>query len=808
MFRRVQPKPGTANTEISDVRFFGDFLANPRRYVGTMRARIAAMLACAAAQRKAADLDHERYRLLVASLFGSPATLVLGAIIGALLPYFSWSVSGQRVFVVLTVAALVTLALRVVTIIRFRLGSRSSDQIDQIKRWDREYFVGATAASIILGLNGYFALTHTHATALHVITIASTIAFASGYVARNAGRPNFVFVQLFGSCVPPAVGLFLADEPHFQAIGYFMILFIVTSVTITLSINRNLLELAAAHKRTRTLAETLRHQNITLDSALNSMTRGLVMFDADLRLEICNSNFAELYTLPKDATGPGTPLEVIASALVEGHVLAPASAGDVAALCRRVLDMRQPATLEIMTERGQAFVISVDLTPDNGILMLTEDATARKAIAAQIERMARFDSLTGLANRFTFNEALRRACHAVNDQAFAVLYIDLDNFKHINDSLGHDSGDRLLTAMARRLSGFSRQGDLLARLGGDEFVVLHSGGSAQSAHDLAQRIINSMTAPFEIEGNTIYVTTSIGIAMSPEHGSDPMEVLRASDIALYAAKAAGRNTVAKFDPSMAEALCQRREIENDLREACQTGRLFLHYQPIVELATGRVTSCEALMRWKHPTKGMIPPDVFIPIAEQTGLIAEMGSWVIRQACMDAANWPEHIAISVNISAFQFKDPKRLIDTVKDALLMSRLDPNRLELEVTESLLIEDRKTTLEAIRALRRIGVRFSLDDFGAGYSSLAYLARYPFSRVKIDRSFAENVTSDTPSRSIIEAVCQLARRLGLHVVVEGIETEEQRREVVKLGAEQAQGYLFGRPEAADVLMPRLLKAA
>jgi diguanylate cyclase (GGDEF)-like protein len=472
-----------------------------------------------------------------------------------------------------------------------------------------------------------------------------------------------------------------------------------------------------------------------------------------------------------------------------------------------VLDMRQPATLEVMTERGQAFVISVDLTPDSGILMLTEDATARKAIAAQIERMARIDSLTGLANRFTFNEALRKACHAANELEFAVLYIDLDNFKHINDSLGHDSGDRLLAAMAKRLSGFSRQGDLLARLGGDEFVVLHS-GPTESALDLAQRIINSMAAPFEIEGSTIYVTTSIGIASAPEHGSDPMDILRASDIALYAAKAAGRNALAKFDPSMAEALVQRREVENDLREACHTGRLFLHYQPIIDLATGRVTSCEALMRWKHPLKGMIPPDVFIPIAEQTGLIAEMGSWVIRQACMDAANWPEQIAVSVNISAFQFKDPKRLIDTVKDALLMSRLEPSRLELEVTESLLIEDRRSTLEAIRSLRRIGVRFSLDDFGAGYSSLAYLARYPFSSVKIDRSFAENVTSDTPSRSIIEAVCQLARRLGLHVVVEGIETEEQRRAVEKLGAEQAQGYLFGRPEAADVLMPRLLRAA
>jgi diguanylate cyclase (GGDEF)-like protein len=754
-----------------------------------------------------ANRDLESYRLLVASLFSSPASILISNVVGIFVPFFCWSSTGLDIFFYTGSFAAFIVALRTLTIFRYRRANHAADSWADVAAWDREYFFGATTYSCTLGFNCFYALAFTENVPAHIITIVSAIAYSSGYVARNAGRPTFVIFQLLSFCLPMAAGLFIAADTHYQIIGAFILLYIITNIAITFSINRNLLALAAAHKRTRALAETLRHKNITLDSALNSMTRGLAMFDADLRLEICNSNFMDLYALPKDVAGAGTPLEVLASALIESHVLSPASAGDVAALCRRVLDMRQPATLEVMTERGQAFVISVDLTPDSGILMLTEDATARKAIAAQIERMARIDSLTGLANRFTFNEALRKACHAANELEFAVLYIDLDNFKHINDSLGHDSGDRLLAAMAKRLSGFSRQGDLLARLGGDEFVVLHS-GPTESALDLAQRIINSMAAPFEIEGSTIYVTTSIGIASAPEHGSDPMDILRASDIALYAAKAAGRNALAKFDPSMAEALVQRREVENDLREACQTGRLFLHYQPIIDLATGRVTSCEALMRWKHPLKGMIPPDVFIPIAEQTGLIAEMGSWVIRQACMDAANWPEQIAVSVNISAFQFKDPKRLIDTVKDALLMSRLEPSRLELEVTESLLIEDRRSTLEAIRSLRRIGVRFSLDDFGAGYSSLAYLARYPFSSVKIDRSFAENVTSDTPSRSIIEAVCQLARRLGLHVVVEGIETEEQRRAVEKLGAEQAQGYLFGRPEAADVLMPRLLRAA
>jgi predicted signal transduction protein with EAL and GGDEF domain len=337
---------------------------------------------------------------------------------------------------------------------------------------------------------------------------------------------------------------------------------------------------------------------------------------------------------------------------------------------------------------------------------------------------------------------------------------------------------------------------------------MHPNCTAEMAQGLGRRIVDIMSLPFEIEAVTIYVTTSVGVAVAPDHGTVPIDVLRASDIALYSAKGAGRNRIAMFAPSMADALNQRREIENDLREAVHTGALFLNYQPIVDINTGRFVSCEALMRWRHPTKGFIGPDVFIPIAEQTGLIAQMGSWVIQQACMDAVTWPDDITVSVNISAFQFKDANRLIESVKDALLISRLAPNRLELEVTESLLIEDQKSTLETIRALRRIGVRFSLDDFGTGYSSLGYLAHYPFSKVKIDRSFAKNVTTDTPSRSIIEAVCGLANRLGLRVVVEGIETEEQRQEVKALGAELAQGYLFGRPETLDNIMPRILRAA
>lgn len=754
------------------------------------------------------ELDFASYKLLVDSFFSSPASIVISNIVGVFIPIFCWAATGRDLFLVFGMIAAATFALRLATVIRYRQTDHTNDDEATVRAWDREYLLGAVIYSIILGLVCFEALALTDSVPSHIITIVAAIAFASGYVARNAARPYFVVVQLIALCAPMTLALLTSDTAYYRWIGVFIAFYFVTNIAVTFSIYRNLLALAAANKTSRSLAETLRHKNVTLDSALNSMTHGLAMFDPDLKLEISNSMFAALYGLPVDFAVPGMPIGDIAVQLVKSQTLSPASAGDIASLCTRVVDMQMPSQLEVVTEHGQTFVVSADLTTDGGILMLTEDATARKAISAQIERMAHYDSLTALANRFKFNEALKRAC-AVDDQRhIAVLYIDLDNFKHVNDSLGHEAGDQLLIATAQRVQSFVRMGGLAARLGGDEFVLMSVDCPPQAAVELAERIVAAMSAPFAIDGNTIYSTTSVGIALAPDHGHEAIGLLRAADIALYAAKAAGRNTVAKYDPGLAEALMRRREIENDLREACRTGSLFLHYQPIVDIRNGQITACEALMRWKHPEKGMIGPDVFIPIAEQTGLIADIGEFAIRQACMDAVKWPEDVSVSVNISAFQFKDITRLIATVKDALLLSRLAPQRLELEVTESLLIEDQRSTLEAIRELRRVGVKFSLDDFGAGYSSLAYLARYPFSKVKIDRSFAKNVTTDTPSRSIIEAVCQLARRLGLRVVVEGIETEEQRDEVQRLGADSAQGWLFGRPEAAETLMLRLAKGA
>lgn len=447
-------------------------------------------------------------------------------------------------------------------------------------------------------------------------------------------------------------------------------------------------------------------------------------------------------------------------------------------------------------------VVTFAPAAEGGILMLTEDATERKRTEARIEQMARFDELTGLANRFEYNRHIEEAFARLErtGEAFALLYVDLDGFKQVNDSLGHDIGDLVLMETASRLRNAIRGNDMLARFGGDEFLLILPSADHAVVTAIAQRMIDSMTRSFDVDGKTVYVTASIGIAMAPADGMSPADLLRHADTALYKAKSAGRNTLMFFNPAMAEEMTERHEIEVDLRKACTDGSLELFYQPIVDLKTQTVVSREALMRWRHPTRGMVPAGIFIPIAEQSGLIAAMGDWAIRQACKDAAGWEPGVGVSVNVSPLQFREPRRLVDTVKEALIASGLSSRRLTLEITESLLIEDNKLTLSVLEELKALGVSFALDDFGTGYSALGYLSAYPIAQVKIDQSFARDVHTSEAPKAIIEAVCQLARRLQMNVVVEGIETEQQRIAVQLLGAHRAQGYLFGKPESLSTI--------
>jgi diguanylate cyclase (GGDEF)-like protein len=754
--------------------------------------------------------DVEGYKVLVESLFSSPASIIAGGIAGVLTPVLCWFATKQAFFLNMTVVMAVLLLLRTMIVIAYRLEDRARHGFSETRRWDALFFTGATLFSGLLGMISFYALVHTSSAAAHVTVVAATIAFASGYVARNAGRPYFVLLQLAVFCLPLSAGLLDAEDPLYHPIGYFALFYVLNNVAITFSVYRNLIALGSLTKKSQRLAVALKNRNITLDAALNNMTHGLAMFDKALKLVIANDRYSDFFERAPELGMAGTGLERATAYLVLHGVITADQARGIHQACRKVIDGGRERTFEFSTQSGKAYVLSIAPVENGGLVLLIEDATERKATAARLERMARFDELTGLANRFEFETVLGATFRQVSekDESFCVHYVDLDRFKQINDNLGHSAGDLVLTETARRLKIVAGEGNLVARFGGDEFLIIQHEAGVNEAQVLSQRIVDALALPFDLGGKTFVVGASVGVACAPVHGETSADIMRHADIALYRAKEAGRSISLVFSPEMARALMERHETEIELRKAFDARELRMHYQPIVDVKSGRVVSFEALMRWPHAEKGMIPPVVFIPIAEQTGLITRMGEWAIQQACEDALSWPKDVTVAVNVSPLQFRDSRRLIQTVRQAIASTGLTPGRLALEVTESLLIEDQKSTLAAFRELRKLGVRLSLDDFGTGYSSLAYLSTYPFTHVKIDRGFAKDVATSVNSRAIVEAVCQLAKRLGMQVVVEGIETEAQRAAIAEIGADRGQGWLFGKPAVAEAALELFRKAA
>ena len=392
-----------------------------------------------------------------------------------------------------------------------------------------------------------------------------------------------------------------------------------------------------------------------------------------------------------------------------------------------------------------------------------------------------------------------------------MLYIDLDRFKEVNDTLGHACGDMLLRAAADRVRGCLRETDTVARLGGDEFAVLHTGPAGREyAAQLAERLIEAISAPYDLGGHPAAVGASIGIALATAGTADPDHLIRNADLALYDVKSDGRGTYRFFEPAMDASLQARRALDADLRKALANGEFELHYQPLMNLRTGRMTAVEALLRWNHPTRGQLPPQQFIPFAEETGLIVPIGEWVLRQACMQTMQWPPDIGVAVNLSAVQFKN-QEIVTAVSSALTLSGLPASRLELEVTESVLLQDDDPTLMTLRKLRSLGVRIALDDFGTGFSSLSYLRSFPFDKIKIDRSFVHELSTDPESSAIVRAVAGLGKSLGIATTAEGVETAEQLERVRSEGCTEAQGYFFSpaRPAAdIDQLLRALAPAA
>ncbi|OAF18256.1 bifunctional diguanylate cyclase/phosphodiesterase [Bradyrhizobium neotropicale] len=555
----------------------------------------------------------------------------------------------------------------------------------------------------------------------------------------------------------------------------------------------------------------LGRQQVVLDTALENMSQGLCMFDADGKIILFNERYAAMLRRADMPLTGRLLVDVLREEQAKGHWQ-----GDVEEFfARLVVDAREGRTTTDVVKRfGRSIRVVNQPMQGGGWVATFEDITEWLEAQAKISHMARHDALTNLPNRMLFHERLEQGLRVAkaNDQ-LAVLCLDLDHFKDINDSLGHPIGDALLQEVGRRLAACAGENDTVARLGGDEFAVVQLGRSEEAAAAvLAGRLVEVISAPYEIADHQIVIGVSIGISLSPQDGSNPDELLKNADLALYRAKADGRGTYRFFETGMDARAQARRLLEMDLRAALQRNEFEVHYQPIRDVASDRVVAFEALLRWNHPQRGLISPLNFIPLAEETGLIVQLGEQVLRSACADAATWPDDIGVAVNLSPVQFKSPN-LIASVIDALEASGLAASRLELEITESVLLQNSEATLATLHELRAKGVRISLDDFGTGYSSLSYLRSFPFDKIKIDRSFVSELATRQDSMAIIRAVTGLGRSLGIVTTAEGVENDAQLELLRREGCTQAQGYLFSKPRpASDVAMmlerPRLRASA
>jgi diguanylate cyclase (GGDEF)-like protein len=585
------------------------------------------------------------------------------------------------------------------------------------------------------------------------------------------------------------------------AIGIGMLLVVCCAGVLLRIWAKQLGRLIVSEAQLATSSQDLKAANDRLDAAMNNVPQGVCMFGADMRMIVCNARYHEMYGLAPGEIAPGSALRHM---LVRRRAHGNFSADPDVYIADLGAQLERGLPFGGVTHLADGRVISVRNQPmANGAwVAVHEDITERQRAEAKVAHMARHDALTDLPNRAFFSEELEKllARERAGGAPFNLIIFDLDLFKAVNDSLGHPIGDELLKAIARRLRGETFAACTAVRIGGDEFAVLQSepGDPRENAVVLAKRLQAAICEPYRIEGHQIVIGISIGVALAPEHGTSQVELMKNGDLALYRAKA-GRLGYLIYEPEMNAEASLKRELAVDLREALAGQEFVLHYQTIIDVSHRRVCGAEALVRWNHPMRGQLGPDKFIPIAEELGLIIPIGEWILGQACRDAATWPEHVKIAVNLSPVQFRSGN-LLNCVTEALVTSGLSPRRLELEVTESVLLDATAESLAVLHQLKATGVAIVLDDFGTGYSSLSYLRIFPFDKIKIDRSFVAEFSSRADCAAIVCAVAGLGRSLQLDTTGEGVETAEQFELLRAAGCSQVQGFLFDRPVPASEL--------
>ncbi|WP_339761362.1 EAL domain-containing protein [uncultured Hoeflea sp.] len=724
----------------------------------------------------------------VASLYQQRGTLFAGMIAHVVTAMAVYMRIDDPFYLYAALTLFVVWLVRNLDMMAFDRLQKSDLKLADTLHWEKRYVTGSFITCSILGTMCGHALVVAQDPFAELVTVSVTLASMISVVGRNFGSRLNVDMIILAACLPITVGLMIARDPYMSLMAVLLLPLFLTTRSMANGVRDFLFNSVTAERKTAEIAEKF-------DTALNNMSHGLFMLDGDGRIEVANRKAREFFSIDKNTDLTGRALKAALRLGTRNGVIAKENFGQINQHLDSLVSGRDDRAL-VRFDKSSWLEFSARYRGEKGVVLIFEDVSERIQAEKRILHMARFDNLTSLPNRSWFAEVVSlKMANAKPNQQMALAVLDIDDFKHVNDSMGHVNGDKLLNAIANRLQSLSRQKYVVSRFGGDEFVLFIP--DVKDIEDLKATmdyVIDTLRGTYIIDGHKLFISLSGGVVMSPVAGVQIEDMHIQADLALYEAKRRDKNRWTLFEESMDKRYTERQGMKAALREAIRTQSMDLFYQPMFNPQGTRIVGAEALSRWIHPELGPVSPAVYIPLAEEMGIISELTRCVIGRAVQDAANWPGNLQVSVNLSAHDLND-RSIVSVIADALDRANLAPGRLQLEITESGLINDLKTAREILTELRSMGMSIAIDDFGTGYSSLSYLDMLPLNKVKIDRSFVRDLTKDPKKLKLLRGVVNLARELGLEVVVEGVETEDQLVMISDNNcADIIQGYIFGIP--------------
>ncbi|RWI29011.1 MULTISPECIES: bifunctional diguanylate cyclase/phosphodiesterase [unclassified Mesorhizobium] len=738
------------------------------------------------------DIPVDVYIPFVETLFRDSLTLSIGFFAQTLLVVLVYWKTRDPIYIAVAAGFLIVAFLRLRNIRKYR-HAPSPKNWEEARRRENDYIFYGSMHGFMLGAFCFAGIYLAHDNYAEIAAVCVTLASATAIAGRNYGSPRMVMIFIMTMTWSISLGFILRGDVYHVILGLMSAPFLFAIKRFADVVREVLFAALSEEKKANRLAERF-------NRALNTMSHGLVMLGPDGLVAVANAEAAHLMSLKSPDALLGRSIHGLLMRGVAGGMLAPKDCRYIEAQLTRALREGRDRKILVSLANGQHYEFSArEGSQDLGVITF-EDVTARVEAEGKIRFMARYDSLTGLPNRAYFHELIGEAMASGDlERLCGLAVLDLDDFKSVNDTLGHPVGDGLIYAVAERLAAIAGPGVTISRFGGDEFMIFFDRVEDES-HLTSQidGIFIELQGEVDVAGHGLRIQASGGAVLSRVRDTDVDAMIVKADLALYKAKELGKNTWRLFESSMDAAFRNRLLMKADLRTAVESTGLRVVYQPIVAMSTMRIASCEALCRWDHPDLGPISPSIFIPLAEEMGIISEISTFVLHAACTECAKWPAQTSVSVNLSAKDFRN-RDVVQKVRDALASSGLAAGRLEIEVTETALLDDKSLTRQYIEELKRLGVRIALDDFGTGYSSLSYLHKLPLDKIKIDRSFLMDVTQDSRSLELLKGIVNLSRPLGLSVTVEGVETFEQLKILaLQVKPDLVQGFLFGSALSAS----------